>query len=95
MVRGSRDSKWGGAGFGAILADFVMVVVVLVVVVVTDVRGGTSGSSRDVPIFVQFHEKIRTVSQDEKEKKIAKKWQIWGKKYEGRKKRKDRKKERE
>ena len=33
MVRGSRDSKWGGAGFGAILADFVMVVVVMVVVV--------------------------------------------------------------
>ena len=39
--------------------------------IVTDVRGGTCGTSRDVPIFVQLHEKIRTVSQDEKEKKMA------------------------
>ena len=26
----------------------------------TDVRRGTSGTSRDVPIFVQFHKKICT-----------------------------------
>ena len=24
----------------------------------TDVRGGTSGTLRDVPVFVQFHEKF-------------------------------------
>ena len=39
---------------------------------ITDVRRGTSGTSRDVPIFVQFYEKIRTVSQDEKEQKFPK-----------------------
>ena len=29
-----------------------------------DVRGGTSGTSRDMPIFIQFHDKIRTVDED-------------------------------
>ena len=42
----------------------------------TDVRGGTSGTSRDVPIFVQFHEEIRTVDEDFIKKKIRKKRQI-------------------
>ena len=39
----------------------------------TDVWGGTSGTSRDVPIFVQFHEKIRTVDEGFRKKKIKKK----------------------
>ena len=39
----------------------------------TDVRRGTSGTSRDVPIFVQFHTKIRTVDDTQREKKVAKK----------------------
>ena len=42
------------------------------VVVVTDVRGGTSGTSRDVPIFVQFHEKFVQLMKIS-EKKIRKK----------------------
>ena len=36
----------------------------------TDVRRGTSGMSRDVPIFVQFHNKI---NEDDREKIVAKK----------------------
>ena len=39
----------------------------------TDVGRGTSGTSRDVPIFVQFHKKIRTVHDTKREKKVAKK----------------------
>ena len=39
----------------------------------TDVGRGTSGTSRDVPIFVQFHKKIRTVNDTQREKKVAKK----------------------
>ena len=46
---------------------------------VTDVGRGTSGTSRDVPIFVQFHKKIRTVHDTKREKKVAKKRQIWRK----------------
>ena len=30
----------------------------------TDLRGGTSSMSRNVPIFVQFHEKILTVDEN-------------------------------
>ena len=38
----------------------------------TDVRRGASGTSRDVPIFVQFHAKIRTVDDTQRKKKVEK-----------------------
>ena len=39
---------------------------VIITVIITDVRRGTSGTSRDVPIFVQFHKEIRTVNVDDR-----------------------------
>ena len=40
--------------------------------ITTDVRRGTSGTSRDVPIFVQFHRKFVQLMTHKEKKKVAK-----------------------
>ena len=54
----------------------------------TDVRRGTSGTSRDVPIFVQFHKKFVQLMTYKKKKKVAKKIADLVKKYRDRKRNK-------
>ncbi len=46
---------------------------VLLGAVNTDVRRGMSGTSRDVPIFVQFHKKFVHLMTNTEKKKVAKK----------------------
>ena len=51
----------------------------------TDVRRGTSGTSRDVPIFVQFYVKFVQLMSHKEKKKVAKNNCRFGEKYQERK----------